>query len=55
MKFTFHDYVPFLALMRFIFLHFDSLCYVVLILCELFMVFKRMLLILRSHSFDCKG
>ena len=28
-----------LALMSFIFLHFASLCYVVLILCELFIVF----------------
>ena len=54
MKFTFHDCVPCLALMSFIFLHFASLCYVVLILCELFMVFKHMLLILKSHSFDYK-
>ena len=46
MKFTFHD--------ELFFLHFASLCYVVLKLCELFMVFKYMLLILMSHSFDCK-
>ena len=38
MKFTFHDCVSCLALMSFIFLHFSSLCCVVLILCELFMV-----------------
>ena len=54
MKFTFHDWVPCLALMSFIFLHFASLCYVILILCELFMVFNHILLILKSHSFDCK-
>ena len=34
MKFTFYDCVPYLALMSFIFLHFASLCYVVLMLCE---------------------
>ena len=49
-----HDYVPFLALMSFIFLRFASLCYVVLKLCELYMVFNHMLLILKSHYFDCK-
>ena len=54
MKFTFHDCVPCLTLMSFIFLHFASLCYVVLILFELFMVFKHMLFILKSHSFDFK-
>ena len=54
MKFTFHDCVPCLVLISFIFLHFASLCYVVLILCELFMVFNHMLLILKSHSFDYK-
>ena len=54
MKFTFHNCVSFLTLMSFIFLHFASLCYVVLILCELFRVLKHMLLILKSHSFDCK-
>ena len=54
MKFAFHDCVPCLALMSFIFLHFVSLCNVVLILCELFMVFNHMLLILKSHSFDYK-
>ena len=55
MKFTFHDCVPCLALMRFIFLHFARLCYVVLILCELFMDFNHMLLILKSHFFYCKN
>ena len=54
MKFTFHNRVACLALISFIFLHFASLCYGLLILCELFMVFKHMLLILKSHSFDCK-
>ena len=54
MKFAFHDCVPCLTLMSFIFLHFVSLCNVVLILCELFMVFNHMLLILKSHSFDYK-
>ena len=53
-KFTFHDCVSYLALMSFIFLHFASLWYVVLIFCELFMVVKHMFLILKSHSFDCK-
>ena len=48
MKFEFHDCVPS------IFLHFANLCYVVLKLCELFMVFKQMLLILKSHSFEFK-
>ena len=54
MKFAFHDCVPCLTLIIFIFLHFTSLCYVVLILCELFTAFKHMFLILKSHSFDCK-
>ena len=45
MKFAFHNCVPCLALMSFIVLHFASLCYVVLILCELFVGFKHMLLI----------
>ena len=54
MKFTFRDYVPCLALMSFIFLHFASLRYVMLILCELFMVFNHMPLILKSYSFDFK-
>ena len=54
MKSTFHDCVPNLAFMSFIFLHFASLCYVVLILCEFFMVFKNKLLILKLHTFDCK-
>ena len=54
MKFAFHDCVLCLALMSFIFLHFASLCYVVLILCELFMIFKHMLLTLKAHSFDFK-
>ena len=54
MKFAFHDCVPCLALMSFIFLHLASLCYLVLILCELYMVFNLMLLILKSHSLDCK-
>ena len=53
-KFTFHDCVSYLALMSFIFLHFASLWYVVLIFCELFIVVKHMLLILKSHYFDCK-
>ena len=35
-------------------MHFSSLCYVVLILCELFIVSNHMLFILKSHSFDCK-
>ena len=42
MKFAFHDCVPCLTLMSFIFLHFVSLCNVVLILCELFMVFNAL-------------
>ena len=42
MKFTFHDCAPCLNLMRFIFLHFTGLCYVVYILCELFMVFVKL-------------
>jgi len=54
MKLAFHDCVSCLVFMNFIFLHFASLCYVVLILCELFMVFEHMLLILKSYSFDCK-
>ena len=54
MKSTFNDCVPSLVLMSFIFLHFASLCYLMLILCELFMVFKHMLLILKSYTFDCK-
>ena len=54
MKFAFHDCVLCLALMSFILLHFASLCYVVLILCELFMVFNHMILTLKSHSFDCR-
>ena len=54
MKFTFHDCVPCLALMSFIFPHVASLCYVMLILCELFMGFNHILLILKSHYFDCK-
>ena len=55
MKFTFHDCVPCLALMSFIFPYFASLCYIGLILFELFMVFNHMLLILNSHFFDCKN
>ena len=54
LKFAFHDCVPCLTLMSFIFLYFASLCYVMLKLCELFMVFKHMLLILKSRFFYCK-
>ena len=40
MKFTFHDCESCLVWMNFNFLHFASLCYVVLILYKFFMVFN---------------
>ena len=51
MKFAFHDCVLCLALMS-LFLHFASLCYVMLYCMSC--LFKQMILILMSHSFDCK-
>ena len=37
-----------------ILLHFTSLSFVVHVVCELFIVFDHMILILKSHAFDCK-
>ena len=35
-------------------MHFASLSYVVHVVCELFIVFDHMILILKSYAFDCK-
>ena len=37
-----------------ILLQFTSFSFVVLVVWELFIVFDRMILILKSHAFDCK-
>ena len=54
MKFTFHASVPCLALMSLFYMYFASFSYVVHVVCELFIVFDHMILILKSRAFDCK-
>ena len=53
-KFTFHACVPCLALMSLFYMHFASFSYVVHVVCELFIVFDHIILILKSNTFDCK-
>ena len=42
------------SLNELILLHFTSFSFVVHVVWELFIVFDHMILILRSHAFDCK-
>ena len=43
------------SLDEFIFLDLASFSYVVHVVWELFIVFDHMIMILKSHAFDCKG
>ena len=44
-----------ISLDELIFLHFTNFSYVVHVVCELFIVFNHMILILKSHIFYCKN